>query len=98
MSIRLGNRGPAGPAGPTGGGVEGGNAATRGAVNLVNGIATVLSAAVTPDSRILLTYQNVSGGGPSIVWINSRVPGVSFDIFSGSATDSSLIAWLILTP
>jgi len=77
---------------------EGGSDAKQGAINLVAGVATVNTTAVTANSRILLSYQNISGGGPSVVWVNDRTPGASFNIFSGSGTDTSLIAWSISEP
>lgn len=77
---------------------EGGDNARQGAINLVAGTATVNTTAVTANSRIFLTYQNISGGGPSVVWVNSRVVGSSFTIFSGQGTDTSLIAWSISEP
>ncbi len=80
---------------------------TIGTVTLVAGTATVLTSAVTANSRILLTNYNYNSsqtiGVPSI---GTVVPGVSFvinslDVTTGNggikqAADVSKISWMIV--
>lgn len=85
--------------GTPGGGIaiaEGANA-TMGTATLVGGAATVATTKVTANSRILLTSQ-ADGGTPGFLRVSARVAGTSFTITSGSGTDTSAVAWLILEP
>lgn len=63
-----------------------------------NGTATVLTNKVTANSRIFLSRQSV-GGTAGDVGVSARTPGTSFVITSlAGATDTSVIAWLIINP
>ena len=75
---------------------EGANA-RMGTVVLAAGNATVPTTAVTSNSRIFLTYQAL-GVSLGILRIETVVDGVSFDITSGTAFDSSTVAWVIIEP
>lgn len=72
---------------------------TSGTVTLVAGTATISTAAVTVNSRIFLTAQSLGtvtvGQGLAI---SARTAGTSFTIKSESATDTSVVAWLIVEP
>lgn len=77
--------------------VKEGTGGRMGAVTLVAGQATVSTSAVNSNSRIFLTPQQ-DGGTPGAVRVSSRVAGSSFVISSASATDTSVVAWLIVDP
>ena len=68
-----------------------------GVATLVAGTVTVSSAAVTSNSRILLTSQS-DGGVIGFLRISGRTPGVSFTISSGNALDTSVVAYQIFEP
>lgn len=72
---------------------------TSGTVTLVAGTAVVTTASVTANSRIFLTAQSLGtvtvGQGLAI---SARTAGTSFTIKSESATDTSVVAWLIVEP
>ena len=68
-----------------------------GTVTLSAGQATVTTSQVAANSRIFLTPQQ-DGGTPGAVRVSSRSVGTSFLIKSTSATDTSVIAWLIVDP
>lgn len=74
---------------------EGGN--RMGVVTLVSGQATVSTSQVAANSRIFLTQQQ-DGGTPGAVRVSSRTVGTSFVIKSTSASDTSVVAWLIVDP
>jgi hypothetical protein len=58
---------------------------------------TVNTTAVTANSNIFLT-GNVVGGTPlGVAYVSSRVAGTSFGV-KGAATDTSVVAWLIVEP
>jgi peptidoglycan/xylan/chitin deacetylase (PgdA/CDA1 family) len=77
---------------------EGANACL-GAATLVGGTATVATGAVTANSRIVLTPQNLSGvSTPQPTAVSARTAGTSFTILSASALDTSTIAWMIVEP
>lgn len=70
-----------------------------GIVTLVAGTATVNNTRVTDDSMIFLTVQELGTvATPKAVAITSRVDGASFTITSEDATDTSVVAWLIIQP
>lgn len=77
--------------------VKEGTNARMGTATLVAGTVTVSTTAVTANSRIMLTAQN-SGAAPGALRISARTAGTSFAITSTSATDTSLVAWIIFEP
>ena len=58
---------------------------------------TVSTTAVTATSRILLTI-NTPGGTPASPYVFTRTAGTSFQIKSTGASDTSVVAWVILEP
>lgn len=73
--------------------------ARSGLATLVGGTVTVATSAVTANSRIQLTAQNMGTiTVPAARDISARTPGVGFTILSSDATDTSDIAWLIVEP
>lgn len=76
---------------------EGANA-TMGRVTLVAGTVVVNTTKVTNASEIFLTVQQSNGGVVGAVYVSARTAGTSFTITSTSATDVSLVSWLILEP
>lgn len=75
---------------------EGSNA-RMGTATLVAGTVTVANTSVTANSRIFLTSQ-VDGGTPGFLRVSARTAGVNFTITSGSGTDTSTVAYLIVEP
>lgn len=75
--------------------VESGGNAVMGQANLVAGTVTVPNTRITATSRIFLTIQT-PGGSPGAVYISARSAGVSFDITSTDAGDTSVVGWLIV--
>lgn len=75
---------------------EGSNA-KQGTATLVAGTVTVANTSVTANSRIFLTSQ-VDGGTPGFLRVSARTAGTSFTITSGSATDTSTVAYEIFEP
>jgi len=76
---------------------ETGASPAMGVVTLVGGTATVSHASVTASSRILLTTQ-VPDGTVGTPYISARVDATSFTITSTSGTDTSTVAWVLLSP
>jgi hypothetical protein len=58
---------------------------------------TVTTTAVTANSRIMLTIQ-VPGGTPAGAYVFTRTAGTSFQVKSFGASDTSVIAWVIIEP
>jgi hypothetical protein len=71
--------------------------ATVGVVTLAAGTATVNTAAVKSNSRIMLTNQN-PGGTVGFLHVSARTADTSFVITSSNAADTSDIAWMIVNP
>lgn len=67
-----------------------------GTVDLVGGTATVANTNVWVNSRIFLTSQ-IAGGTPGWLRVSNIVSNTSFTITSSSATDTSKVAYLILS-
>jgi hypothetical protein len=87
--------------GTAGGGlaVAEGTGATSGVVTLVAGSATVATNKVAADSRIQLTVQSLGTvTTPKAVGVTARVAGGNFTVTSADATDTSTVAWLIVSP
>jgi hypothetical protein len=86
--------------GSAGGGVaikEGTNA--RMGVATLNGTTavTINNTSVTATSRILLTIQAPTGT-PGSAYVSARTAGTSFAVKSTSASDTSVVAWVIFEP
>lgn len=72
---------------------------TSGKATLVLGTVVVSTTAVTANSRIQLTAQNLGTiTAPVGLAVSARTPGTSFTILSGNLTDTSDIAWFIVEP
>ncbi len=68
---------------------------SMGRATLVGGTVTVSNTKVTSTCNIYLTSQ-VDGGTPGFIRVSARSVGSSFTVTSSSATDTSIIGWLIL--
>jgi hypothetical protein len=64
---------------------------------LVGGTKVFNTVEVSAVSEIFLTCQT-PGGTPGFLTVSARTPGTSFTILSSSATDTSVVAWLIVEP
>lgn len=79
--------------------VKEGSNATMGTATLSGGTATVNTTVVTANSRILLTAQSLGTIiVPAALAVSARSAGTSFTILSSDATDTSVVAWLIMEP
>jgi len=67
---------------------------SKGTAVLIAGTKVVANTNVTTGSNIQLT-NNVPNGTVGVLYVSSRVPGVSFTITSTSNLDTSTIAYLI---
>lgn len=87
--------------GTAGGGIaiaEGADA-TSGVATLVAGAATVATDKIAADSRVQLTVQALGTvAAPQAVAVTARTAATSFTITSADATDTSTVAWVIVTP
>ena len=61
---------------------------------LVGGTVTVLDPAITATSLINVQHETL-GGTPGALFISAKVVGVSFDITSTSALDTSTVAYQV---
>lgn len=77
--------------------VKEGTNAKMGVATLVGGAVTVSTTAVTGSSRIFLMSQSL-GGTAGFLRVSGRVAGTSFAITSSSASDTSVVAWLLVEP
>lgn len=68
-----------------------------GVSTLVGGTVTVSNTSVTASTRIF-TARQTAGGTLGHLSIGTVVPATSFIINSSSATDTSIIAWLLIEP
>lgn len=87
--------------GTAGGGlaIKEGAGATSGVVTLAAGAATVPTDKVAANSRIQLTVQALGTvTSPKAVAVTGRTAGTSFTITSADATDTSQVAWVIISP
>lgn len=79
--------------------VKEGSNATMGAATLSGGTVTVSTTKVTASSRIFLTVQSLGTvTAPKAIAVTGRSAGTSFTITSADATDTSVVAWLIVEP
>lgn len=87
--------------GTAGGGLaikEGANARS-GVATLAAGTVTVANTSVTANTRIQLTVQSLGTvTAPKAVAVTGRTAGTSFTITSADATDTSVVAWLLVEP
>ena len=75
---------------------EGANARS-GKLTLTGATPVVVSnTSVTANTRIFLT-TNVVGGTPGFMWVSAVSAGVSFSV-TGTAGDTSTVAWLLIEP
>lgn len=87
-----------GPVGDRPSVIEGANA-RMGTATLAAGTATVANTSVTANTRIWLSAQtNGASGTPGALRVSARVAGTSFTITSSSATDTSIVAYLLVEP
>lgn len=77
--------------------IKEGSNAKMGTATLVGGTVTVGNTSVTANSRIFLTCQT-PGGTPGFLYVSARSAGTSFTITSGSGSDTSTVAYLIVEP
>jgi hypothetical protein len=70
---------------------------TSGSAVLIGGTATVDTTEIAANSIVLLT-NNLVGGTPGTLSVDTRVAGTSFVINSSSDTDTSTVGWIIFTP
>jgi hypothetical protein len=68
-----------------------------GLATLVGGTVTVSNTSVTTNTRIF-TSRQTAGGTLGHLSIGTVVASTSFVINSSSATDTSVIAWLLIEP
>lgn len=79
--------------------VKEGTNAKMGVATLVTGTVVVATTAVAANSRIMLTAQSLGTvTAPKALAVTARTAGTSFTITSADATDTSVVAWYILTP
>ncbi len=79
--------------------IKEGSNARMGTATLSSGTATVSTTAVSEASRIFLTIQSLGTvTSPKSIAVTDRVAGTSFTITSSDATDTSVIAWMIVDP
>lgn len=67
----------------------------RGTATLVAGTVTVTTPFVNSDSLIFVSGQNGSSNIGHL-WVSARVDRTSFTISSTNASDTRLVAWLII--
>lgn len=71
----------------------------QGIATLFGGTVTVANTKVTANSRIQLTAQSLGTvTTPKAIAVTARVVGTSFTITSADATDTSVVAYLIMEP
>ncbi|QMU70814.1 glycosyl hydrolase family 28-related protein [Streptacidiphilus sp. P02-A3a] len=76
---------------------EGVTGPRMGTATLAAGKATVANTSVSATTRIFLTAQSVSGTAGALT-VSARTAGTSFTIGSTSATDASVVAWMLVDP
>lgn len=79
--------------------IKEGSNAKMGTCTLSAGSCTVSTTAVTASSRIFITVQSLGTVAVATpVAVTARSAGTSFTISSSSATDTSVIAWVLFEP
>lgn len=77
---------------------EGANA-KMGAATMVDGAVVVETTAVTASSRVFLTVQSLGTvAAPKAIAVTARTASTSFTITSADATDTSVVAWMLVEP
>jgi hypothetical protein len=70
-----------------------------GVATLVGGTVTVATTAVTANSRIYVTGQNLGTITVPVGYaISGRTAGADFTILSANALDTSDVSWMIVEP
>lgn len=69
-----------------------------GVATLVNGSVDVSAGRTKPNSRIFVSIQEAGTGIVGAVYVASRTQYTGFTIKSTSATDNSLVAWVVIDP
>jgi hypothetical protein len=77
--------------------IKDGSNKRMGVATLVGGTVTVANTTVTASSRIF-TSRQATGGTLGHLSIGTVVASTSFVINSSSATDTSVVAWLLIEP
>ena len=76
-----------------------GSDASLGTATLSGGTVTVNTTKVTANSRIFLTVQSLGTVAvPKAIGVTARTASTSFTITSADATDTSVVAWIIVEP
>lgn len=76
--------------------IKEGTGARMGVATLVAGTVTIANTSITSSTRIMVSRQD-SGG--TLGYIScSRTAGTSFTITSSSASDTSVVAWMLVEP
>lgn len=79
--------------------IKEGSNARMGTATLTLGTVTVANTSITANTRIYLTVQSLGTVAVATpIAVTARVNGTSFTITSSSATDTSVIAWLLVEP
>lgn len=79
--------------------IKEGTNATMGVATMVLGTVTISTTKVTANSRIYLTVQSLGTVAVATpIAVTTRSAGTSFTISSSSATDTSVVAWMIVEP
>lgn len=77
--------------------IKEGSNARMGRATLVGGAATISNTSITDDTEVFAFAQS-PGGVPGALYCSARNPGTDFTITSVSATDTSVVAWLLVEP
>jgi len=75
-------------------GAGGATNSVKGEVTLVAGVATIAAPSVTASSTILLSRRTVAGTAGFMGFV--RNPGTGFSITNSSATDTSIVGWVVI--
>lgn len=79
--------------------VKEGSNARMGTATLAAGTVTVSNTSVTANTRVFLTVQSLGTvTAAKAVAVTARTAGTSFTVTSADATDTSVLAWLLLEP
>lgn len=77
--------------------VKEGTNAKMGTATMVAGTVAVSTTAVTATSRVFLTIQSLGTvAAPKAIGVTARTAGTSFTITSADATDTSVVAWMLV--
>jgi hypothetical protein len=76
--------------------IKEGVGARMGVATLVAGTVTIANTSITSSTRIIVSRQ--TSGGTLGHLSGTRVSGTSFTITSSSASDTSVVAWVLVEP